>query len=296
MSSVEPAESVREDANHEPCPTPLNWQQVVQTFRDQSELFEVDFTGTVLSCRSFGRGQPLYFVKGMAGDCQLFSLLAYVLSDEFECVFFDWPDRILRSSNMPLRLAEFLLAVADRRNDQQFDVFTAGFGCVAALTAAVNHPERIRRLVLQSAFAHRSTRWSERVLASLFKNSSRALARLPLWSSINQRNHQMWFPPFDHTRWQFLDDNTGSTPVSRVASLSRALQQFDMRSELDRILCPALLIATEGDGRVLEECFPTLETGLKNSRTEQMDNTGQFAFLTHPHRLRKQLKIFLLEE
>jgi pimeloyl-ACP methyl ester carboxylesterase len=296
MSSVETAQTVREDANHEPCPTPLNWQQVVGAFRDQSELFDVNVTDGILKCQRFGRGRPLYFINGMTGNCELYSLLAFVLADEFECVFYDGPDRIQRSANVPNRLAEYLFAIADRRGDQQFDVFTAGFGCVTALTAAVNQPDRIRRLVLQSGFAHRSTAWSERVLSSLFRNSSRVLAGLPLWSRINQRNHQMWFPPFDDSRWQFLEDNTGSTPVSRVASLSPAFEQFDLREKLDRVSCPALLIATEGDGRVLDECHKVLETGLMNSRTEQMDNTGQFAFLTHPHRVRKQLKRFLLDE
>lgn len=295
MSSVESAEPVREDANHEPCPTPLNWRQVLATFREQSRNFEVAVAGHTLACRSFGRGPSLYFVNGMTGNSDLFSLLAYVLADEFECVFYDLPDSVGTPSDVPTLLSGYLLAVADARNESQIDVFSAGFGCVTALTAALQHPDRIGRLVLQSAFANREVSLTERLLSSVFRNSHRAIGTLPLWARINERNHQMWFPPFDGSRWEFLDENLGSTPLSRVTTLNRAYRQFDMRGQLDHVGCPTLLISTEGDGRVLEASLAVLESGLANSQTELMDNTGHFAFLTHPHRLKKQLKQYLLD-
>ena len=138
--------------------------------------------------------------------------------------------------------------------------------------------------------------WSEKKLTSWFRNSRRTVSRLPLWNRINQQNHRVWFPPFDFSRWEFLHENTGQTAVSRIAWQSQALLKFDVRDRLKQIKCPVLLIATEGDGRVLEASHEILADGLPNATVEAMHNTGQFAFLTHPHRLRKQIREYLLDD
>ena len=264
-------------------------------FGEQCTPFEVDVAGRTLACRSFGKGPSLFLVNGMTGNSDLLSLLAWVLADDFECVVYDLPDSVGVPPSVPDFLSQCLLSVADVKGEQQIDVFSAGFGCVTALTTAIQHPDRIRRLVMQSAFAHRGVSLMERLLSSLFRKSTRPIGKLPLWRPINERNHQMWFPPFDESRWKFLDDNLGATPLCRVTTLNRAFGQFDVRDQLGAVTCPTLLIPTEGDGRVLEVSHSVLESGLPNSKTEVMDNTGHFAFLTHPHRLKKQLKQFLLD-
>jgi pimeloyl-ACP methyl ester carboxylesterase len=119
------------------------------------------------------------------------------------------------------------------------------------------------------------------------------LRHLPLRGFIQRQSHRRWFPPFDRTRWQFLVDNTGDVPLAALSQRSALIRDCDLRPSLNEIQQPVLLVSTEGDGRILEDCGGVLAAGLANSKVESLNDTGQYAFLTHPHRLAKVIDAFL---
>ena len=148
----------------EACPTPLGWAEVLESFRAESTPWTVDVAGSLLHGRTLGRGQPLYFLNGISGNCELFCLLAWLLRDQFRCVLFDYRDRdshaasgaIAKSKRLTVeRLADDLLAVADAQHDSTFCVFAAPFGSLIALSTLAKHPERIERAILLGGFARR---------------------------------------------------------------------------------------------------------------------------------------------
>jgi len=275
------------------CPPPLAWEEVVGEFHRQSEAWYLDRQAYRLSGRILGSGPTLYFLNGFTGTHELYALLVWLLRDEFRCVLIDYPSPA--GPHLTLHgLADDLVAVADTCRDQSFDLFAASFGGLVALNAMHRHPDRIRRAVLAAGFAHRRYSVAERMLVRLCGYAAIPLGRCPLRTTIQLQNHRRWFPPFDTTRWNFFSDNTGATRLTDLAQRAALACDADLRTVLPNIRQPVLLVRSEGDGEVLESCSQVLAGSLPDVRLEPMHGTGQIPFLTHPHRLAKALRSFLL--
>ncbi len=275
------------------CPPPLEWQEVLREFHRQADAWYLDRKDVRISGRTIGTGPPLYLLNGFSGTHELYALLAWLLRDRYRCVLSDYAMPPSRGAATLADLADDLIAVADAAGDRQIDLFAPLFGGLVALEAMRRHPDRIARGVLQGAFAHRSLSRFERLLIHLCAWHPGKLRHLPLRGILQTQSHRRWFPPFDRTRWQFLFDNTGAVPVAGMARRAAIVRDCDLRPVLKEIRQPILLVRTEGEGRILEECCRVLSSGLPNAQVEWMNDTGHFAYLTHPHRLAKVIDGFL---
>ncbi len=290
-----------EAASSEACPTPLGWAEVLESFRAESTAWTVDADGRPLHARTLGRGQPLYFLNGISGDCELFCLLAWLLRDQFRCVLFDYRDRSSPLTNgaspkSPLtvdRLADDLLAVADAQHDATFSVFAAPFGNLVALSALARHPERIERAVLLGGFARRPLSRFERALCRLGQLLSGDLSRIPLRRTLQAASHQRAFPPFDYSRWGFFTANTNQTSIRDLADRARLMHRTDLRGRLTHVDRPVLVLRTEHEGAVTAAGEDELERELPQATSEAIPLAGQLAYLTHPHRVAKAVRSFL---
>jgi pimeloyl-ACP methyl ester carboxylesterase len=290
------ADQQRIDGAGEPCPTPMVWQEIRDKFLNDSMSWEFVRGPHRLVGRTWGEGPPLYFLNNFAATAELFSLTAWLLKDHFRCVLFDSvPDDRRSIGHVKPLVSDFaddLFAVADQQGDQRFSVYAAGFGAAVGLQAAISRPERIERLVLQHGFASRRLSLSERILLSICLRSRQTLDRLPQRRRFQAVNHQPWFPPFDHSRFEFLVESTGSLFLQDLARRAWAVNSFNVETQLSKIDCPVLLLRTEGEGRMAAQSQEVLERRLKNQRTEWMHSAGQHPCLTHPHRVAKLVKSF----
>ena len=300
-----PAEETRDgtvatnpsESDADACPTPLGWRQVVHAIQTDAITWELKRNGYVLRGKTFGEGPPLYFLNGLGGTCDLFALTVWLLREDFRCVLFDSADGFGYSGTgrrpSVEHLAEDLFAIAEMQDDQRFSLYATSFGTLVALEAMLQCPDHIDRAVIQGGFACRNLSFVERMLASMGCLLPGSLHRIPFQKRIQLWNHRCWFPPFDHTRWQFFADNTGSVPIATQARRASVLIDCDLRSRLKKIKQPVLLIRSEGEGLVSEKCHRELESGLVNKQTEYMNSTGHLPYLTHPHRLAKLIRPFL---
>ncbi len=284
----------------EGCPSPLGWSQVLDAFRSQSAAWSISPRGGPLRGRTFGRGRPLYFLNGFAGDLELFSLLAWLLQDEFRCVLFNYPSagempRKARRSSVDA-LAEDLFAIADAQQDESFSVFATSFGGAVALAALGADAGRIDRAVLHAGFARRELSPLERMLAATGRFLPGTLACVPFREAIHRANHQRSFPPFDQGRWSFFTKNVGRTPIRDLAERASIIRAFDFRGRLPALCRPILLVGTEAQGSVAAGCLEELARGLPHSTVETLHSTGHLVHLTHPHRLAKVVRAFLSPE
>jgi len=275
------------------CPPPLEWQDVLREFHRQADAWYLDRKGFRISGRTFGSGRPLYLLNGFSGTHELYALLVWLLRDRYRCVLFDYASPASRNPLTLAEMADDLLAVADAAGERQFDVFAPLFGGLVAMEAMQRYPRRIGRGILQGAFAHRRLSSAERFLIRLCACYPGKLRHLPLRGILQAQSHRRWFPPFDRTRWQFLFDNTGSVPLAAMARRAALIRDCDLRPVLKEIRQPVLLVRTEGEGKILEECCSVLASGLPNAKVEWMNDTGHFPYLTHPHRLAKVIDGFL---
>jgi pimeloyl-ACP methyl ester carboxylesterase len=281
------------------CPTPLAWQEVLRTFRGESTPWELGRGTYSLRGREWGEGPPLYFLNGLGGTYELSALLVWLLRDHFRCVLFDYPGthgECVRLSRITLSdLVEDLFAVADARGDRKFFLHASSFGGLIALQALASQPGRIERAILQGAFAHRQLSWAERGLIQACRWLPLRMGQMPFHAALQRQNHRPWFPPHDPTRWQFLAEDTGGLPLSAVAHRAGIVRDADLRPLLPTISQPILLVSGEGEGLVGSGCREVLRSGLPHATYEWMHSAGFLPSLTHPHRLAKLIRPFLLE-
>lgn len=289
-------EPFRNDGAGEPCPTPLMWQEVLESYLHDSQPWEVRRGAHQLYGRTWGQGPPLYFLNNFAATAEMFSLLLWLLKDNYRCIVFD----VMTSDSKAARkspttmdaFADDLFAAADIHNDHQIAVFGAGFGAAVGLQAALNQPTRIERLLLQHGFARRPLSLAERLLAAICLRSSKTLKDLPQRVRFQSVNHRPWFPPFDPSRFEFLIQSSGSLPLTDLACRAFAVHRFDVGTQLDQIACPVMLLRTEGEGQQAATAQDLLEKAMKTSRVEWMHSAGQHPSLTHPHRVAKLVQSF----
>ena len=283
------------ETNVEPaaCPTPLGWKKVVSTFTEEATAWSIPFNGKTLTGKTWGTGPAIVIVGSLTNRLNLFSLLVYLLHEEFTCI-------VLEPSNAksftPQSLSDELLAVADYHQQETFHIYASGFGAVAALQTAISHPQRINKIILQGGFAQRTLSFAERLLLSVGRYCPGRLRSLPGFRSIFIQNHLRWFPPFDGSRWQFFDAEVGEHRIAHLARLATVLKSFDVRDQLHKISHEVLILRTEGDGTVLTAHQAELLSSLPNATEEYFQHSGTLTHLTHPHRVSKTVHPFLLDE
>lgn len=276
------------------------WQDVRREYLEQAQHRQLDSPAGRLAIRSWGTGPALYLLPGLTAPAELMCLLVWLLRTDYRCVTVEL-DRSDDSGNRTAGPATLeadvtrLIAAADVLGDQQFSLFGADVGAACGLLSASRFPQRVDRLVLLQGFLRRRVSFLERQLARWCAWSRQPLAKFPRREFLQMQNHRRWFPPFDGTRWQYFLDASGTMPLREIGRRGLAVAKFDLRSAAARISAPTLIIRTEGDGQIADACNSELLRVLPRASEEWLHNTGQLAYLTHPHRLAKLIKAFVVK-
>lgn len=277
--------------SQEGCPPPLQWQHVLTAFREQSETWQFDTAAGLVSGRSWGAGPTLVFFNGLGGSCELFGLCVYLLKPQCRCVVLDYPtSRGLSWSRLSDSMADIVLKFA---GGEGCFLFGTSVGAALALEVALRAGSSVRGLVLHTPFAHLPLTVFERLAAKLLRWLPGRAKSIPLWRSLQERSHRLWFPPIDPTRWLFYLENAGDTPISAAAQRFGLLAQCDLRDRAAQVRAPVLLLQVEGEGEMQARCREELAALLPNGRTEFLHTTGLLMHLTHPHRLAKLIREFI---
>ncbi len=278
-------------SGREGCPPPLQWQQVLDAFREQSTPWHTQTSAGRIDGRVWGEGPTLVMLNGLGGSQELFALCAFLLKANCRCVLLDYPTgRQATWSRLTDSIAE---VVHEFAGGDGCHMFGTSFGAALALETALRLGSQVQSLTLHSAFAHLPLTAFERAGAGLLRCMPGRVQSLPMWRSLQERAHRLWFPPIDPTRWLFYLDNAGQTPVAELARRFAMLRQFDVRSRLRSFETPTLLLHVEGEGELQSRCREELSALLPKARTEFLHTTGLQAFLTHPHRLAKLIREFV---
>lgn len=279
------------------CPPPLVWYDVLKEFHAEAGVWYLDRPRYRLTGRILGTGSPLYLFNGFGGTHEIYALLAWLLRDQYRCVLWDYPGTAVGSHPIhDLTIADLaadVAAIAGTCGDSQIDLYAPSFGALVALETLLQFPQLGRRAILQGGFAHRQLSRFEGWLARSSRFFPGSLRHFPGSRAVREHNHRRWFPPFDETRWQFLEDNTGRVPVSTLAWQTSLIRNTDLRPRLPGIAQPVLLIETEGEGTATRDCQRELAARLPHATTEPLLLAGQYPYLTHPHRLAKIIRQFL---
>ena len=167
-------------AEREPCPTPLEWQEVLRAFLTDADHWYLGSGKDRITGRTWGAGPPLYFLNGVGGTHELFSLTAWLLRDNYRCVLFDYPSR--RRIRVE-ELSDLLRQVAEHHGDRAIHLFATGFGTLPAWDAAQRDPELIQSVIAQGGLTGLSLSLLERLLARTARVLPIRFGRVPgRWS------------------------------------------------------------------------------------------------------------------
>jgi len=134
--------------------------------------------------------------------------------------------------------ADRLVADLDEQQISQVDVVGHSFGGKVALSMAIRYPERVRRLVVMGTSGFRSCiPWHRRSRALLLKWLGRILRTLD--AVVGSNYYRDWFI----SRYASVDyKNAGELRPILVKSI-----HDDLTAELERILCPTLILWGDKD-------------------------------------------------
>lgn len=209
-----------------------------------------DASGVALNYRLEGIGRrPLICVHGVGSYLEAWDGVVRVLDADFRILRFD-----LRGHGQSMRvkgryeIADFvrdLVALADHAGFAEFDLAGFSLGGLIAQRAALDHSERVKRLVLISTVAGRNN--DER---------ARVKARLEALTTSDRGSHydasmSRWFTEaFQKANpelMQVLRARNAANDPACYAAAYRVLAETDLGSELDRISVPTLVMTGEED-------------------------------------------------
>ncbi len=294
MSDKIPSELATVEENPDPCPTPLAWQGVVQSFQEQIRQGPVDFQAGTVTATQFGEGPPLVFLPGSLGSPRLYALISWLLKENRQCWLFDHPTFRTRPSPKDLipATSNAYAEVLNELFDGPVEVYASTFSVPVCLELMRSAPRVVKKAILQSGWATRKLTFTEKSLLQVGRYVPFSIRSVPLWLSTQIQNHRAWFPPFDETRFGFLLNETYSASVRDVSRRLLASSQTDLTPQLAEIETEVLLVRCEGDGRLISQQQDLLEESLPNHESVSLHSTGHYPFLTHPHRLVKVLREF----
>ena len=296
MSTISPDPAIPTQAAPpalEPCPTPLNWVDVVTAVESECQRISVQLENGEMLATVYGTGPALYFIGGATGSARLFALTAYLLREEYTCVMVAAATWTAKPRALLDQTAEAICRLANSLGHARIDLYAADFGCHVALSLMKNHPDRVGHVILQGPVIRQPTRARERFFYRIGRRLTRPMSTLPGWLRIQQLNHQGYFPPFDPTRYQFLLDELGSTPVGEVSERLIASSQADWSDLVPKIRTPVLVLRCEGEGLSLAKLSEEFAASLPGCQSEPFPLAGHYPYLTHPNRLVKVIKQFM---
>ena len=218
----------------------------IQIEKVRTDSFAMDFF-------RFGRGKetlvilPGLSVQSVMGSAELVAEAYRLLADEFTVYVFD------RRKELPgeysvREMAEDTSKALRALGLAQVNVFGASQGGMMALEIAIGHPELVRKLVLGSAAA--------RVPETLLQTAAEwiRLAKAGNAEALYLAFGEALYPRevFEQSRELLIRtaETVTGEELRRFVILAEGVKGFDVTGDLEKLVCPVLVLAS-ADDRVL---------------------------------------------
>ena len=223
-----------------------------------------DVNGLSLRYEEHGSGEPLILLHGGIGTGEMFEPLLPALADGRRVIAVDLQghggtadvDRPLRADLM----ADDIAALLDHLGLEQADVMGYSLGGMVSLRLAIQHPARVRRLVLVSVTFRRDGSHPEAIEAmdQMSPAAAEPMMQSPLYAAYKQVAPRV-------EDWPVL-----------IGKISEALKvDYDWSADIERITAQTMLVYADADSlrpAHIVEFFALLGGGLRDAG---WDNSAQ---------------------
>ncbi len=256
--------------------------------------------GIRLFYRSDGEGEPVLFIQGLGVDHRGWAAVARPVSSRFRCISFDNRD-VGQSDLTPVPytiedMARDALGLMDALGIQRAHIVGASMGGAIAQTIAIEHPERVARLVLVTTYTSGDPRGT-----AIFEGQALLRARLDRVEFC--RVTFPWvYTVRDYRREGFVEDMIRRTadnplwqPQEAYERHVRATLGFNSEDRLHRIAAPTLVIAARDDLLTPMRFADVLMARIPDARLHVVEGAGHGIIWTDPEEVSERIIEFLGE-
>lgn len=235
-----------------------------------------DHTTGPIAWRERGDGDPVIFLHGLGGTRKSWGPQLRELSTSLRCIAWDMPGYGASAPLEPLTyrgIADALVAWLDTLELDKADLVGLSFGGMHALHAAINHPDRVNRMVLADtspAFGMDGTTeadWKRARLDPIERGGRPGDAADAIISSIIAIDLD------PEIRRETIEAFRDISPRGFRAAVE-CLPSNDVRSELASIPHESLVIVGEFDRETPVDYAKVLADGLAGARLEIIPGAG----------------------
>ena len=240
---------------------------------------------TELFVREYGAGSPLLLLHGLMATGDMFRSVVATLATQHRLIVPDLRGHG-RSAHLPgpysaWQLAADLGHLLDQLGLGKVDVLGYSHGGAVAQQFALDHPRRLRRLVLACTYAHNMLTPREHFEGFLAPWLTRLLGPRSL-AALMMRSGAGGGPPLPPDVAQGFIDMLGSNRRAQMAAAARDLAVFDSRPRLKEIVAPTLVIAGSVDQAVPIAHARMLAAGIPHAELHIIEGAGHTLIWTHP--------------
>ena len=248
-----------------------------------------NFRGQQVYYELHGEGRPLLLLNGIMMSTRSWTpFLQAFQQGGNQLILVDLLDQGQSQAmreDFPLALqAEMLIALLDSLGIKQTAVFGTSYGGEVALNLAVNHPERISRMLLANTVA-RTNAWLKEIgqawnLAIQNPEAYYATTIPVIYSPDFYDRKADWM----QARKQLLTKTAFASPdfLARMVRLTKSAESHDVTGRLDKIDCPVMIISSEQDHITPIEEQAYLRDHIKGASHVVFPKTGHAAFYERP--------------
>ena len=254
-----------------------------------------DHVANGLAWRELGDGDPLVFLHGLGGTRRAWGPQLRSLSDRYRCIAWDMPGYGNAAPIEPLTypaIAQRVVDLLDTLNIDQATLIGLSFGGMHALHTALDHPDRVRRLVLADsspAFGIDGTSregWVKARLDPIDAGGSPADAAEAIVDAIT--HVQLEGIVRDETVGAFSDISSAGFRAAVMC-----LPDNDVRARLAEIKQPTLVVVGEHDEETPLPYSQLLTDGIPNATLRVLPGAGHLSPAEVPDLFNEALATFL---
>ncbi|OQY33992.1 MAG: hypothetical protein B6I38_02885 [Anaerolineaceae bacterium 4572_5.1] len=252
----------------------------------------------ILHYEVYGRGRPIILLHGWLGSWGLWQKTMAYLGQYYRTYALDfWGFGESGRKQQSFAVEDFVSMVEqfmEHLGIIQAPVIGHSMGGTVSLSLAINHPERVQKVVvIGSPINGESLAWllklaGYRWAASLVFSSMWAL-RLGIRVSSP-------FVTKDPNWPEMMDRDLSRTTLDSFLTSISTLRQTDLRPYLNQIKIPAMGMYGKKDVIVDPNQWQPMQTHIPNVRIERFDDAGHFIMLDQPTKFMEIIRDFIEDE
>ena len=220
-------------------------------------------------------------VFGASHTVIAFDIRAHGASAAVDNLEFDWVD---------------LLAILEQEQIDKIDLVGCSLGSIIALDLAINHPEKIDKLVLASpglvGYQEKDPEYGRQiqgfVRAFQKQKPDSMLYQLKVMNAYGTREGLA-----SQQVESYLDSALKRFIMSRGLIRKTALSSYKHQEVMGTVKSPTLILVGDADHGYIRKSAELIEAGLENASLEVIKNAGHLLNLEQPEAFNRALKQFL---